>query len=159
MGTGLFLAKLKALSDDQLVPFGVDLAENMVEIARKRLPDLVAEVGDAALLDNYFPGQQFDCICTHFVTGYVSMRVLAPKIAARLKPGGYWSLVGGTKAAYPAMQAKGDSAILRWLVARALAKSTRQCSTRPINKRPSKPCSHSVSRFMPGDLSANDRVQ
>ena len=62
-----------------------------------------------------FPGQQFDCICTHFITGYVPMRVLAPKIASRLKPGGYWSLVGGTKAAYPALQAKGDSKLLRWL--------------------------------------------
>ena len=41
--------------------------------------------------------------------------VLAPKIASRLKPGGYWSLVGGTKAAYPALQAKGDSQVLRWL--------------------------------------------
>ena len=44
-------------------------------------------VGDAAELDAYFPGQQFDCICTHFITGYVPMRVLAPKIASRLKAG------------------------------------------------------------------------
>jgi hypothetical protein len=43
------------------------------------------------------------------------MRVLAPKIASRLKVGGYWSLVGGTKAAYPGMQAKGDSQVIRWL--------------------------------------------
>src|SRR5271156_3151213 len=33
MGTGLFLAKLKDSAGDRLVPFGVDLAENMVEIA------------------------------------------------------------------------------------------------------------------------------
>ena len=72
-------------------------------------------VGDATKLDAHFPGQQFDCICTHFVTGYVAMRVLGPEIASRLKPGGYWSLVGGTKAAYPALQAKGDSKLLRWL--------------------------------------------
>jgi hypothetical protein len=43
------------------------------------------------------------------------MRVLAPKIFNRLKAGGYWSLVGGTKSAYPAMQAKGNSQFLRWL--------------------------------------------
>jgi len=115
MGTGLFLGKLKGLAGDRIVPFGVDLAENMVENARKRIPDLTAVVGDAALLDAYFPGQQFDCICTHFVTGYVPMRVLGPKIAGRLKPGGYWSIVGGTKAAYPALQALGDSKLIRWL--------------------------------------------
>jgi SAM-dependent methyltransferase len=115
MGTGQFLLRLKDLTDDHIVPFGVDLAENMVEVARKKMPDLTAVVGDAAELDAYFPGQQFDCICTHFVTGYVSMRVLGPKIAGRLRPGGYWSLVGGTRAAYPALQAKGDSKLLRRL--------------------------------------------
>jgi SAM-dependent methyltransferase len=115
MGTGLFLGKLKEIAGDQLVPFGIDLAENMVENARLRLPDLNAVVGDATQLDALFPGQRFDCICTHFVTGYVPMKVLAPIIASRLKPGGYWSLVGGTKAAYSAMQDKGNSRIIRWL--------------------------------------------
>jgi SAM-dependent methyltransferase len=115
MGTGLFLGKLKGLAGDQVVPFGIDLAENMVENARRRLPDLDAVVGDASKLDAYFPGQRFDCICTHFMTGYVPMRVLAPQIASRLEVGGYWSLIGGTKAAYPALQAKGDSKLIRWL--------------------------------------------
>jgi ubiquinone/menaquinone biosynthesis C-methylase UbiE len=115
MGTGLFLGKLKELANGQIVPFGLDLAENMVENARRKIPDLVAVIGDAAELDAHFPGQAFDCICTHFITGYVPMRVLAPKIARRLKEGGYWSLIGGTKAAYPALQAKGDSQLNRWL--------------------------------------------
>jgi SAM-dependent methyltransferase len=115
MGTGLFLGKLVDIAGDQIEPFGIDLAENMVNNAKKRIPGLDAIVGDATKLDDYFPGQQFDCICTHFVTGYVSMSVLAPKIFSRLRPGGYWSLVGGTKAAYRALQAKGDSQVLRWL--------------------------------------------
>jgi SAM-dependent methyltransferase len=115
MGTGLFLGKLKALAGDRITPFGVDLAEKMVENARRRIPDLTAVVGDATQIDSYFPGQHFDCICTHFITGYVPMRALAPKIASKLKTGGYWSLVGGTKSAYPAMQAKGNSRFLRWL--------------------------------------------
>jgi len=115
MGTGLFLGKLRDLGGDRIMPFGLDLAENMVENARKRIPDLTAVVGDASQLDSYFPGHQFDCICTHFITGYVPIRTLAPQIANRLKPGGYWSLVGGTKAAYPALPAKGDSQLLRWL--------------------------------------------
>src|SRR5215470_11734270 len=38
MGTGLFLAKLKGLAGDRIVPFGIDLAENMVENARRRIP-------------------------------------------------------------------------------------------------------------------------
>jgi ubiquinone/menaquinone biosynthesis C-methylase UbiE len=115
MGTGLFLAKLKGLAGDRLVPFGIDLAENMLEVARRRIPGLDALAGDASDLDAHFQGRQFDCICTHFITGYVPMRVLAPQIARRLRPGGYWSLIGGTKAAYPALQAKGNSRLLRWL--------------------------------------------
>ena len=58
------------------------------------------------------------------------MSVLAPKIAGRLKPGGYWSLVGGTKAAYPALQAKGDSQILRWLSGVGSRKWMTPCSIR-----------------------------
>lgn len=115
MGTGLFLGKLRARAGDRLEPFGIDLAENMLEVARRRLPDLDAVVGDAGELDSYFPGQTFDCVCTHFVTGFVPMTHLAPQIARRVEPGGYWSLIGGTKAAYPALQAKGNSKILRRL--------------------------------------------
>ncbi len=115
MGTGLFLAKLEGLAGDRMVPFGIDLAENMLEVARRRIPRLDARAGDASDLDAHFQDRQFDCICTHFVTGFVGMRVLAPQIARRLKTGGYWSLIGGTRAAYPALQAKGDSKLLRWL--------------------------------------------
>jgi SAM-dependent methyltransferase len=115
MGTGLFLSRLKVLGGDQVVPFGLDLAENMIACARRKIPDLVAEVDDAANLDAHFPGQMFDCVSTHFVTGFVPMSVLAPKIWDRLEEGGYWSLVGGTKEAYPVLQAKANSRLLRWL--------------------------------------------
>lgn len=115
MGTGLFLEKLGRAVGDRMVPSGIDLAENMLEVARRRLPGLEAVVGDASRLDEFFPGQEFDCIGTHFVTGFVGMRVLAPQIARKLRPGGYWTLVGGTRKAYPALQAKGDSKLLRWL--------------------------------------------
>jgi SAM-dependent methyltransferase len=115
MGTGLFLGKLRARAGDRIEPFGIDLAENMLEVARRRLPDLDAVVGDAGELNSYFPGRAFDCVCTHFVTGFVPMTRLAPQIARRVEPGGYWSLIGGTTAAYPALQAKGDSKLLRWL--------------------------------------------
>jgi SAM-dependent methyltransferase len=115
MGTGLFLEKLRGVAGERVIPFGIDLAENMLEVARRRLPGLNAVAGDASDLDAHFPGREFDCVCTHFVTGFVGMRLLAPQIARKLKPGGYWSLIGGTKAAYPALQAKGDSRLLRWL--------------------------------------------
>jgi SAM-dependent methyltransferase len=115
MGTGLFLGKLKALGDEQIQPFGLDLAEKMVECARRRIPDLLAEVNDAANLDACFPGQSFDLVCTHFITGFVPISVLMPKIWNRLEEGGYWSLVGGTKAGFPALQAKADRKLIRWL--------------------------------------------
>jgi ubiquinone/menaquinone biosynthesis C-methylase UbiE len=115
MGTGLFLEKLTRAAGDRIAPFGIDLAENMLQVARRRLPRLDARAGDASHLDAHFPSRQFDCISTHFVTGFVAIRLLAPQIARRLKPGGYWSLIGGTRAAYPALQAKGDSKLLRWL--------------------------------------------
>jgi ubiquinone/menaquinone biosynthesis C-methylase UbiE len=115
MGTGLFLEKLGELAGDRVVPFGIDLAENMLEVARRRIPGLAAVAGDASDLETHFQRKTFDCICTHFVTGFVAMRLLAPQIARRLKPGGYWSLIGGTRAAYPVLQAKGNSKLLRWL--------------------------------------------
>ena len=115
MGTGLFLGEASERAGGRVVPFGIDLAENMLEVARRKMPGLEAMAGDASNLETYFPGQEFDCVCTHFVTGYVAMSVLAPQIAQELKPGGYWSLVGGTKEAYSGLQAKGDSKLLRWL--------------------------------------------
>jgi SAM-dependent methyltransferase len=115
VGTGLFLAHLKALAGRRVQPFGLDLSEKMIAGARRKVPDLVAAVDDAANLDAHFPNQSFDLICTHFITGYVPMRLLAPKIWARLEEGGYWSLVGGTKAGYPALQAKANSKLLRRL--------------------------------------------
>jgi SAM-dependent methyltransferase len=115
VGTGLFLAKLQTLGAGQVRPFGLDLSEKMIDRARQRVRDLTAAVADAADLDAQFPGESFDLVCTHFLTGFVPMRVLAPKIRGRLVAGGYWSLVGGTLAGYPALQAKARSIPLRWL--------------------------------------------
>lgn len=115
MGTGLFHRKLKERAGDRIAPFGIDLAENMLEVARRRLPDLQAVVGDAGEMGHQFEGESFDLVCTHFVTGFVPMKKLAPQIASRVEPGGYWSLIGGTRAAYPALQALGDSKLLRRL--------------------------------------------
>jgi SAM-dependent methyltransferase len=115
MGTGLFLARLKALHSGRIQPFGLDLAEKMVEHARRRIPDLIAEVDDAANLDACFLGQSFDLVCTHFVTGFVPISVLAAKIYHRLEEGGYWSLVGGTRAGFPNLQRRANSRFVRWL--------------------------------------------
>src|SRR5262245_8062478 len=57
IGTGLFLARLKALAGEQLELFGLDLSEKMIEIASRRIPELVAAVGDAADLAGHFPGE------------------------------------------------------------------------------------------------------
>jgi SAM-dependent methyltransferase len=116
MGTGRFLARLKALAGDQIQPFGLDMAEKMVESARRKIPDLVAEFDDAANLGAHFQGHSFDLVCTHYITGYVPIDVLAPKIRERIEEGGYWSFVGGTKAGFPALQARASSKLLRWVV-------------------------------------------
>jgi SAM-dependent methyltransferase len=115
VGTGNFLAKLKELAGPRVEPYGLDLSEKMVEAARRKVPDLVAAVDDAANLDAHFPGRSFDLVCTHFITGFLPMDVLAPKIWGRLEVGGYWSFVGGTKAGFPALQAKANAKVLRWL--------------------------------------------
>jgi SAM-dependent methyltransferase len=115
VGTGVFLEKLKALGGRGIQPFGIDLSARMIDIARRRITDLIAAVDDAANLDAHFGDQKFGLICTHFITGFVPMSLLAPKIWSRLEEGGYWSLVGGTKAGFPALQAKANAKPLKWL--------------------------------------------
>jgi SAM-dependent methyltransferase len=114
MGTGAFFARLQEWTDG-LEPFGIDLSAKMIDIARARIPNLTAAVDDAANLDAHFGPEPFDLISTHFVTGFVPVEVLAPKIHARLAPGGCWSLVGGTTAGFPALQAVARGRVGRWL--------------------------------------------
>jgi SAM-dependent methyltransferase len=113
MGTGMFLASLKQLAGEQIIPFGLDLADNMIDNARRKIPDLIAEVDDAANFEAHFPGQLFDCVSTHFITGFVPMTLLAPKIYHRLDEGGCWSFVGGTKEGFPELRRKARSRILQ----------------------------------------------
>jgi SAM-dependent methyltransferase len=114
-GTGMFLQRLKAIGGDQVEPYAVDLSEKMIECACRKIPELVAAVDDAANFDSHFPGESFDLICTHFITGFVPMSVLAPKIWDRLEEGGYWSYVGGTQEGYPKLQSFANWKILRCL--------------------------------------------
>lgn len=115
IGTGLFLGRVAAAFGDRVAPFGLDVSEKMIDRARGRVPGLTAAVDSAAHLDAHFPGQSFDLVCTHFVTGFVPMKVLAPLIHSRLDDGGCWSFVGGTMAGFPALQKKADAKLVRWL--------------------------------------------
>jgi SAM-dependent methyltransferase len=115
-GTGMFLTRLKALGGEHIRPFALDLSEKMIEWARRKMPDLQTAVDTAANLDAYFPDESFDVISTHFVSGFVPLSVLAPKVHARLADGGYWSIAAGTSAGYPALQAKANSKLARWLL-------------------------------------------
>jgi SAM-dependent methyltransferase len=115
VGTGRFLQRLRAEVCPGLRPFGMDISQKMIDIAATRLPDLQTAVDDAANLDAHFPGIDFDLVCTHFVTGFVPLKVLAPKVAARLAGGGWWSFVGGTWQGFPVLQKKINSRFLRWL--------------------------------------------
>jgi SAM-dependent methyltransferase len=113
IGTGLFLGKLCEASTGRVIPCGLDLSEKMIEIARGRVPGLEAAADDAANLDAHFPGRSFDLVCTHFITGFVPASVLAPKILSRLRPGGCWSLVAGTKGGFPALQGQVDRSLVK----------------------------------------------
>jgi SAM-dependent methyltransferase len=115
MGTGMFLTRLRALAGDQIQPFGLDLSPKMIDCAYQKIPDLVGAVDTAANLDAHFPEQSFDLICTHFISGFVPLQVLAPKVFSRLEEGGYWSYLGATKGSYPNLQKKANNKFLRWL--------------------------------------------
>ena len=118
MGTGLFLEQLIAAAGRagrEVEPYGVDLSAGMVEKAKGRVPDLRAEVDDAANVAGHFPGVSFDLVCTHFVTGFVPISHLAPRLYDRLAPGGVWSFVGGLSGGYPALQKKAGHPVVRAL--------------------------------------------
>jgi SAM-dependent methyltransferase len=115
MGTGRFLTKLAAQVNRPLQPAGLDLSEKMVAVARQRVPDLVAVVDDARNLDAHFAPESFDLVCTHFITGYVPVGVLAPLVHDKLAPGGHWSFVGGMRSGFPALHRVAESRLIRWL--------------------------------------------
>ena len=116
MGTGLFYDKLASNTDRRLRPFGLDISARMLEVAHGRVPELQSAVDDAANLDRHFEAEEFDLVSTHFITGFVPLADLAPKIFDKLQPGGLWSFVGATSAAYPMLQKKASSRIIQMLM-------------------------------------------
>ena len=115
MGTGMFLEKLIETAKRPVDTWGVDLSPNMARIAESKIPGLKAAVDDATNIDDQFPGQPFDLVCTHFITGFVAVSHLAPRIFQRLRPGGIWSFVGASKQAYPTLRSKADSSVVKML--------------------------------------------
>jgi SAM-dependent methyltransferase len=114
VGTGRFLEKLRDDGRARIQPFGLDLSQKMIDIARMRLPDLVTALENAVNFDARFPDVSFDLVCTHFLTGFVPMRVLAPKIWDRLEEGGCWSFVGGTMAGFPVLRKQATGKLMKW---------------------------------------------
>lgn len=115
MGTGMFLEKLRAKSARMIEPCGIDISQQMAAIAQAKLPDLIAAIDDGANLDQHFCDDQFDLIATHFVTGFVPIEHIAPRIFAKLAPGGFWSFVGGTTQGYRELQRRAAHPVLRLL--------------------------------------------
>jgi hypothetical protein len=115
MGTGMFLKKLRSGSARAIEPFGIDVSEQMLAVARGKLPDLVSAVDDAANLDDHFCDEQFGLVSTHFVTGFVPLEHLAPRIHRKLAPGGYWSFVGGMSEGYRELQRRASTPLMRLL--------------------------------------------
>ena len=110
---GIYLERLKLAAKRRVQPFGLDLSQKMVDIAQARLPELVVAVDDAQNLDKHFQGDSFDIICTHFITGFIPLRVITPLVRRKLVPGGYWSFVGGTTAGFPKLQKKANSRLIK----------------------------------------------
>src|SRR5262249_16176116 len=81
LGTGRFLEKLRLYGGSRVQPFGMDISQQMIDIACTRVPELVSAVADVAKLDSHFQGRTFDLIATHFITGFVPLHVMAPKVA------------------------------------------------------------------------------
>ncbi len=115
IGTGVFCERLRAASRRPIRPHGLDISERMLELAKSRIPDLRAARDDAANMSRHFCDCQFDLICTHFITGFVPISVLAPEVHRRLKPGGYWSFVGGTSQGFPELRRVAQSPLIRRL--------------------------------------------
>lgn len=112
-GTGKFCERLKNESGFVTQLHGLDLSEKMADIALERLPEMRIEVDCASNLTANFEGEQFGLICTHFMTSFVPLDILAPQIRDKVKPGGLWSFVGGTMAGYPALRKKADAKLLK----------------------------------------------
>lgn len=115
IGTGVFCERLRSAMRRPIRPHGLDISERMLEVAKARVPDLRAARDDAANLGRHFADRQFDLICTHFITGFVPISVLAPEVHRRLKPGGYWSFVGGTSQGFPELRRVAQSPLIRRL--------------------------------------------
>jgi SAM-dependent methyltransferase len=115
MGTGMFLMRLRAQARNRIQPFGLDLSQKMIDCAFQKIPELAGAVDTAVNLDAHFPEQSFDLISTHFISGFVPLQTLAPKVWSRLEDGGYWSYLGATKGAYPNLQALANNRLLRWM--------------------------------------------
>jgi hypothetical protein len=115
MGTGLFLDRLRRVSDRAIEPHGIDISRQMVALAQQKLPDLVATIDDGANVDRHHNGENFGLVATHFVTGFVPIAHLAPRLFEKLVPGGYWSFVGGTTAGYRELQKRAAHPLLKLL--------------------------------------------
>jgi len=109
IGTGSFLEKIFLLYECEIDPFGIDISEKMLDIAKKKIPNLRTIVDNVTNLEHHFVGHSFNLICSHFVTGFVPMRELAPKVWNLLDEGAYWSLIGQTMASYPNLRKIEDS--------------------------------------------------
>ena len=135
MGTGMFLTRLRAMIGEQMMPFGLDLSQKMIDGAYLKIPDLQGAVDTAANLDAHFPEQSFDLICTHFISGFVPLDVLAPKVYSRLEEGGYWSYLGATKGAYPHCKRRPTTNSSAGCSAANRSTSTAWCSAPRIKKK------------------------
>ena len=117
MGTGKFFEKLKSHTG-HLQPYGIDLSEKMIAIAapgyRNSRPLLMMR----RILMPILAPNRLTSFARISSPALFRSRCWRPKIRSRLADGGYWSLIGGTRAGFPTLQKKAQLPGMRWLFGR-----------------------------------------
>lgn len=97
VGTGNALRDLQTHSSIQQCR-GVDISENMLETAKKKLgPGFQAICDTAQNIDQLFPPNSQDLILCHFVFSFTGRSSILEKSYKILKPGGFLSIATTTK--------------------------------------------------------------
>lgn len=100
LGTGGPLAALVDLLPGA-EPVGIDISARMLEIARRKHPDIRTILDDAANIGAHFGPGSIDLALMHFLTTYIDTPRVIAQVADRLKPGGWFSVASTTYESFP----------------------------------------------------------
>lgn len=84
--------------------FGIDISQEMMAIAKTKIP-VDVKVGDIAHLSEYYHQDAFDFVAAHFVMSYLPCNELVKEVASVLRMDGMFSIISTFPTAFPALQA------------------------------------------------------